>query len=208
MNDRSCILTRQPGDRGQLLRFAASHNNELIPDINNKLPGRGCWLTATRQAVISAMKLGSFNKSFKKEMLIDPNLPDLIDALLKKSILGSLALARKSGAIVHGSTKVINHIKTGKVLAVLHNIDAAEDGKRKIEQAIFARQRLYELEKIHIFSLFTNDEVQIVFGRGNITHIAILNDNKTRGLINRINRLHYYRTGQVGHAQEGSREAE
>ncbi len=63
------------------------------------------------------------------------DLGALVDQLLTKSALGSLALARKAGAVVSGSTKVDQAIRTGAAAMVLHAREAAADGVRKLDQA-------------------------------------------------------------------------
>ena len=61
------------------------------------------------------------------------DLADRVDRLLAESALGSLALANKAGEVVFGAAKVEEAIAKGRVAALIHASDAAEDGCRKLD---------------------------------------------------------------------------
>jgi predicted RNA-binding protein YlxR (DUF448 family) len=43
--ERMCALTRAIAPRAELVRFVASPDGEVVPDLKECLPGRGMWLT-------------------------------------------------------------------------------------------------------------------------------------------------------------------
>ena len=49
--ERRCIVTRETGPRGGLIRFVVSPDGEVVPDLAEKLLGRGLWLGASRDIV-------------------------------------------------------------------------------------------------------------------------------------------------------------
>ena len=51
MSERRCIYTREVAPRDGLIRFAVSPEGEVVPDLEEKLPGRGLWLTARADIV-------------------------------------------------------------------------------------------------------------------------------------------------------------
>src|SRR5258707_9749844 len=53
---RRCIATREVKPKDALLRFVAGPDNELVPDIAGKLPGRGLWVSADRAALELALQ--------------------------------------------------------------------------------------------------------------------------------------------------------
>ena len=67
---RTCILERARKEKPFLLRFVLSPQEEVVPDINGKLPGRGVWVTARRIAVEEAVRRRAFQRAFKKPVLV------------------------------------------------------------------------------------------------------------------------------------------
>ncbi len=192
MNDRTCIVTREAGGPDDMIRFVAGPDGAVVPDLKRDLPGRGCWVKAERRLVDEAVKRKLFARALKEGVTPDADLGALVERLLTKSALGSLALARKAGAVVTGSTKVDQAIRTGAAVMVLHAKEAAADGVRKLDQA---RRAVVFLEgpDIPSFSLFTGEEMDLAFGGGNVIHAAVLEGKAAAGFVKRAQLLHRYR---------------
>ena len=62
---RRCIVTGEVLPEGRLLRFAASPDGRVVPDIEAKLGGRGLWVRADKDAVATAAKKQLFSKAWK-----------------------------------------------------------------------------------------------------------------------------------------------
>src|SRR5690606_36158448 len=65
---RLCALTRVSKPTAELVRFVRSPQGEVVPDVKQKLPGRGLWVTATRQAVEDSVKRNVFARGFKAQL--------------------------------------------------------------------------------------------------------------------------------------------
>lgn len=195
MNDRTCILTRKSGDAHELIRFVAGPDGHLVPDIKADLPGRGAWISASKSVLEEAIKHKAFTHSLKTDIIVDQGLVELVDKLLVKTALGRLALARKAGAVVTGATKVEQAIRSGKACLVLHSKEAAFDGKRKIEQAIYSVRRP-DKQDIPVVTLFNSDEMGVAFGDNPVVHAALLNLKLAQGFIKTVQRLVAYRDGK------------
>jgi uncharacterized protein len=48
---RRCVVTRERLPKEQMFRFVVSPDRALIPDLAGKLPGRGIWLSASRDVI-------------------------------------------------------------------------------------------------------------------------------------------------------------
>jgi len=192
MNDRTCIVTREAGSVEDMIRFVSGPDGSVVPDLKRNLPGRGCWVKAERRLVDEAVKRKLFARGLKESVTAQADLGALVDQLLTKSALGSLALARKSGAVISGSTKVDQAIRTGTATLVLHAQEAAEDGVRKLDQA---RRVVVQMggPQIPAFSLFTGEELDLAFGSGNVIHAAVLSGQAAVGVVQRVQLLHRYR---------------
>ena len=68
MNDRTCIVSRQAGSAHELIRFVAAPDGQVVPDLRHKLPGRGCWVTATRAALQTAVKRKLFSRALRADV--------------------------------------------------------------------------------------------------------------------------------------------
>ncbi|WP_336294483.1 RNA-binding protein [Bartonella sp. CB169] len=205
MNERTCIVTRKNASAKTLIRFVVGPNNQIIPDLKSNLPGRGVWISAHHSAIETAIKRKAFNKSFKTDVEVAPNLAHTVDALLLKAALGSLSMARKAGAIVMGATKVDAAIRSGQVILVLHAKETKEDGKRKIAQAIHAIQQQTN-RNIKTVSLFTSDEMRAAFGANPVMHAAVLDTKAAEGFLKTIHKLLAYRDGK--HSKPGEMTAQ
>lgn len=192
ITQRTCILTREILPKSQMIRFVLSPSHVLVPDIKATLPGRGAWLKLNRSLLEAAIRKNVFLRSFKTQMEIMPDLPDLVDNLLKKAVLGALALARKSGGLVWGADKLENAIRLQKVRFVLHAKEAAADGKRKIAQAIYAVSDKNEL-KIATGEFFSAADLEAVFGSSPIMHIGVLNQANAKSVHKWLEKLVLYR---------------
>lgn len=192
MNDRTCIVTRESGSADDLIRFVAGPDGSVVPDLKRNLPGRGCWVKAERRLVDEAVKRKLFARALKEGVTPQADLGALVDQLLTKSALGSLALGRKSGVVISGSTKVDQAIRNGSAALVLHVREAAADGVRKLDQARRATVHL-DGPDIPAFTLFSSDEMDLAFGDGNVIHAAVLNGRAAAGVVQRVLLLHRYR---------------
>ena len=195
MNDRTCILTRKSGEAQELIRFVAGPDGHLVPDIKANLPGRGAWISASRSVLEDAIRRKAFTRSLKTDIIVDQGLVELVDRLLVKAALGRLALARKAGAVVTGATKVEQAIRSGEACLVLHSKEAAFDGKRKIEQAIYSVKRP-DKPDIPVVTLFNSDEMGVAFGDNPVIHAALLNLKLAQGFIKTVQKLVAYRDGK------------
>jgi uncharacterized protein len=173
MNDRTCIVTRESGPAVELIRFVAAPDGSVVPDLKRSLPGRGCWVTATRARVDEAVKKHLFKRALKDDVAAGPDLGALVDQLMVKSALGSLSLCRKAGQLTTGSAKVDAAIRSGEATLVLHAIDAAADGIRKLSQA---RKAVASGggPVIPSLTLFTTAQMDLALGGVNVIHAAAL----------------------------------
>src|SRR3982751_6828293 len=79
---RMCAVTREVRPIDELIRFVVSPQGEGIPDLKRKLPGRGLWVSASRQAVAEAVRRNQFNKGFKRDVRVGPALAADTETLL------------------------------------------------------------------------------------------------------------------------------
>jgi uncharacterized protein len=181
--ERMCAVTRQVRPTGDLIRFVVSPDGEVLPDLKRKLPGRGLWLSASRDTLVEAIRRGVFGKGFKRDVRVSPELAAQTEALLVRSIIDALAIAGKAGAVVAGFTKVEAALQNGATMALLHASDGAADGIRKLGAIV--RQMNRDADDYPIFTVLTSAELDLALGRSNVIHAALRADPAAKTVVAR-----------------------
>ena len=63
--ERKCIVTGEVQPKHGLIRFVVSPDKQIVPDLAEKLPGRGIWVSSTNNAVSTAIGKGLFSRGAK-----------------------------------------------------------------------------------------------------------------------------------------------
>src|SRR3569833_2438639 len=76
--ERRDIVSGAVMPEARLIRFVASPDGVVIPDLARTLPGRGVWVEATREAVEAAAKKSLFSRAAKTKLSASPVLVVLV----------------------------------------------------------------------------------------------------------------------------------
>lgn len=193
--ERTCALTRQARAPEDLIRFVIGPGDVLVPDIRRKLPGRGVWVSLSAAAVGEAVKRRAFERSLKMKVTVSPDLAAEVDALLSRDAIQALAMANKAGLVSTGFAKVEAQAEAGRPAAVIAASDGAEDGRRKIGQAL---RRASTPKEIPVVAIFAATELELALGREHVIHAALAPGPATEGFLARWRRLVRYRTNDAG----------
>lgn len=156
-------------DEARLIRFVAGPDGQVVPDLARKLPGRGLWVAASREAVDTAARKGLFARAAKARLAAPADLSDQVERLLAARLLAGLGLARKAGDLTFGFEKVLAAIRSGKAAWLIEASDGAEDGRRKLLGA--ARAAGADPRRL---TLFSSAELSLALGAQNVIHTAFL----------------------------------
>lgn len=168
---RTCVVTRTRRPIAELIRFVASPDGLVVPDLKHTLPGRGIWVGADRETLAAAVKRRLFARGLKADVKADAGLIDLTERLLETDALQALALANKAGAVTIGFSKVEAAVESGGVCAIYHASDAAADGIRKLRQAITRTAEV--TSAVAVLSPFTSAQLSLCLGREHVIHLAL-----------------------------------
>ncbi|PPQ26995.1 hypothetical protein CCR94_20920 [Rhodoblastus sphagnicola] len=199
-SERTCAVTREKAPPEEMLRFVLGPDGFVVPDIKRKLPGRGVWIGLSRQRVAAAVKKQVFARSLKNKALAAPDLPEMVESLLRRDALQTLSLANKAGLVTAGFVKVEKAIEAGDVGALLHARDGKADGKRKLGQAL---RRRHGAEGKPEIGLFSTDEIDAALGRVHVVHAALGNGAATKVLLASCRRLAVYRGDEEADSPAG-----
>lgn len=165
---RRCIVSREARTKDGLVRFVVGPGNELVPDIDERLPGRGIWVSADRTAIAAAVTKHLFAKAAKMTVSVPGDLPDRVETLLVRRALNQLGLARRAGAVVTGATKVRDWLEANRAGLLMCASDGAADGRRKIKVAAGS---------VAIVEVFSSAELSSALGGDNVHHVAVAPGN-------------------------------
>lgn len=162
-SERRCIATGERDGKAGLIRFVVDPEGRVVPDLAEKLPGRGMWVSADRGAVDKAARKGLFSRAAKRAVTADPDLADQVSELLVARVIEMLALARKAGQALAGFEKVKGALVSEQAICLLQ----ASDGSLRER----TRLRPPEGENTHFCDL-SAAELGLAFGRDRVIHAA------------------------------------
>ena len=172
---RTCIASGAKKPKEQMVRFVIGPDAKAVPDLDEKLPGRGLWLSAERDMIHTACARNLFAKRARQRVVAETELVDRVEALLAQRCIELLQLARRSGLLTFGFDEVRRRLADGAVGVLITARDAAPDRRAKIAAAapgLPAKEAL------------TGDELGLVMGRERIAHALV----EAGGLADRVAR--------------------
>ncbi|WP_411816698.1 RNA-binding protein [Hyphococcus sp. DH-69] len=183
--ERRCVATGESLEPENGLRFVLSPDGELAPDFTGKLPGRGAWITVSRQALETALKKGGFARSLRSGVSVPPDLADRVEAGLAKSALSALGLARRTGDAVVGFEKVRAMLKENGADVLVNAADGGVDGRRKLANLA---------TDIAVVELFDEAALAAALGReGPTVHVALKSGAAAQRFLREARRLEGFR---------------
>jgi predicted RNA-binding protein YlxR (DUF448 family) len=173
--ERTCVLTRRKADKDQLIRLALGPDGVVAPDVRARAPGRGAWISAGRADLASAVADGklkaALQRAFKTgDVSVPADLAERTEAALRQGALDRLGMEARAGNLINGSDRVETAARSGKVHLLVHAADAADDGRKALDQAWrvgggAARGVIIPVDRT-ILSL--------ALGRENVVHLALI----------------------------------
>lgn len=184
-SERRCIVTGTVGDPDRLIRFVVGPDDVVVPDLMEKLPGRGMWLTAERSILEKAQDGKAFSRAARKKVTVPSGMATLIETSLTDRVIGFLALARKAGEAIAGYEKVKSWLESDFATILLQASDGSERGKAKLRPPGGPET---------LISVLSASELGRAFGRENVIHGALAGGGLTRRVVEETTRLAGLRT--------------
>jgi len=181
---RSCLACRAVNSKDFLIRFVLSHENEILPDLDSKLPGRGAYTCMSKECLIKAVTQRQFRRSFKKEVsvMVPEALVNHTRELLYGRIIGLIGLANKAGKVISGGSMVSDSLKS-RVKPGL--VIVAEDVSEVIGGKIIL---LAEVFTVPHRTAITKDDFGAVLGKAPRSALAIKSGGFVAQLLKAIDR--------------------
>ena len=164
------------------MRFVVGPDGVIVPDISERLPGRGLWLSASRDIIGEACAKNVFAKAARGQVQVSvpDDLSDRVEQLLRQRCLEIIGLARRAGQMVGGYEKVRSYFKTETAGVLIAANDGAEDGRSKISALA---------PEIPLFDCFNGGELGAAIGRDRLVHAIITEGGFANSLLVEANKL-------------------
>jgi uncharacterized protein len=196
---RACALTRVRRPKDELIRFVIGPDGTIVPDLKERLPGRGVWLTAAHDVVADAAKRNTFARALKAKAKVPDGLAEEVEKRLTEAAISALSLANKAGEAVFGNAKVEEALARGRVLALIHAVEAAADGCRKLDGKALGTPNGELFPAIRVLNA---DELGLASGRTNVIHAALIQGGAARNVLAAASRLERYRKGKAAFSSQ------
>ncbi len=164
---RRCVATGEVRADADLIRFVVDPDGNLFPDVAARAPGRGVWVSATREAVQLAARKGGFSRGLKQAVRPPEGLDQLVEAALEKRVLDFLGMARRAGQVVAGFDQVDSALRKARPAWRIEACDGAADGRRKLD----GLARVWGA--IPVAGCLSGAQIGMAFGRDTVIHALL-----------------------------------
>ncbi|MDP6565154.1 MAG: RNA-binding protein [Alphaproteobacteria bacterium] len=186
--ERRCIATGDVAPASRLLRFVVDPEGQVVPDLAQKLPGRGIWVGARRDLLDRAVGKRLFARAARMPVTVADDLPGRVEAEMTRRCLGLLGLARRAGELVLGFEKVRSALRGQQLAAVV----VASDGSRRERNRLIGRSDEGS-DKMALIELFGSTELSLALGRENVVHAGLRSGGLAARLLRESRRLEEFR---------------
>ncbi|WP_293572900.1 RNA-binding protein [Phaeobacter sp.] len=177
--ERKCLATGDVQPKQGLIRFVVGPDGQVVPDILDKLPGRGVYVTATKAAIAAAVKKKLFARGFKAQVAVPEGLEETIEAQVLRRLVDLISLARKSGDAVSGYEKVKDWLAKEHARVLIQASDGSGRGKSKLSTP----------HRGKFIGVLTADELGMAFGRQTVIHAALASGGLGKRVVEEAQRL-------------------
>jgi predicted RNA-binding protein YlxR (DUF448 family) len=177
--ERKCIATGEVQPKYGLIRFVVGPEDTIYPDVTGKLPGRGIYVSADREALEQAVKKKLFSRGAKQQVKIPDDLVDEVERQMSRRVVDLIAMSRKAGSAVAGYEKVKAWLQSEEALVLIQSSDGSGRGKSKLSTPHYGSY----------IGWLTADELGLAFGRQTVIHGALSSGGLTKRVVEEAQRL-------------------
>lgn len=171
-----------------MIRLVPGPDGMIVPDLAEKLPGRGIWIDADRSALVAACESGALYRGLSRSLKtrvgperLPADFVSRLEALLLARVRARLGLMNKAGAVVAGFEKVRERLRRGDVALLMSASDSAPDSRRKLLSGSGGR--------VPVCDLLDRMQLGLAFGRENVVQAAVIDGGGVKALRRELERL-------------------
>jgi uncharacterized protein len=184
---RRCIVSGAVRPKDEMVRFVVGPGDEIVADLEERLPGRGFWLSADRDMLMKAGAKHMFAKAARRSVRVPDDIVDQVEGALVRRCLSLVGLARRAGQAVVGYEKAREWLKSGRGGIVVAATDGSAGGRAKLEALAGGAP----------IAVLRADELGAAAGRDRAVHIVVSPGRLADSLKREAGRLAGFRRADV-----------
>ena len=151
-------------NKDDFIKISLSPENKLIPDLCDKLPGKSVWIPANKAIIIDTLRKEDLETYFGIPKIFSPDLVSLIEMLLRKRILSTISMTKKSGVLAIG----LDAIKT-LLIQKRHCLILVAMGAKSV-----ANKSFFTSKNVSIFeNMLEQKDLEKSTGKNNVKYVGI-----------------------------------
>lgn len=180
---RRCVVTRERLPKESMIRFVVGPDRAIVPDLAGRLPGRGIWLSASGDVIVSGgMSPGptrdqsssrpgdrllarAFARAARGPVTVPPDLHAMLVSALSRRIRETLGLTRRAGQAVAGFEKAREWARSGQARLIVQAADGSPAERARFLSGVDP--------SIPVIDPLTADELGRLFTRDHVVHVAV-----------------------------------
>jgi uncharacterized protein len=163
-NTRRCLVTGRRLPRERLIRFVVDPDGMVVPDVDERLPGRGLWLVADRDTLTAAVERRLFARAARRAVQVPDDLVGRVERLLRQRCQSLVGLALRAGQAAFGFEKVREWLLGGRGVLLIEATDGAPGECRKLRGVA---------PGLPVLRVLLAEELAVATGRGRTVHGVI-----------------------------------
>ena len=193
--ERRCVASGESGETAPLIRFVLDPEGVVVPDLAERLPGRGVWVRAERALLERATRRNLFSRGFRGPARPPEALADMVERGLARRLIEALGLVNKAGLATIGFEKVKARLKAGPaagpVAALVEASDGSEAQRAKLRPLAAGAEPVAVLDSA---------ELGLAFGREFVIHAAVDRGGAAQLVVREARRLAGFRQAKAAGA--------
>ena len=178
--NKKIFLNSSSINKDDFIKICLSPDNTLIPDLCDKLPGKSIWIPADKSIIIDTLRKEDLKTYFGVSKIFSLDLVSIIETILRKKILSSISMTRKSGVLAIG----LDAIKTQLIQKEHCLIIVARGAKSLADKSFFVSKNISLFE-----SLLEQKDLEKSTGKINVKYVGIFSKNFKKTIQVDLNKL-------------------
>ena len=147
-----------------MLRFVVGPGDVIVPDLLAKLPGRGIWLSASRDVLETARAKGAFSRAARRRVTVPSDLTAIVETALTRRVGELVGLARRAGQVAFGFVRAREMIAAGQCGLVVQASDGSVDERSRL---------LSGAGELKVVTPLDAATLGVACGHDHIVHVAV-----------------------------------
>lgn len=180
---RRSIVSGERLAKERMVRFVVAPDGSVVPDIDERLPGRGLWIEADRDMLSLACARNRFAGAARKRAVVPPDLAERVVALITRRCVERLGLARRAGQAVAGYERAADWARGGRAAVLVVALDAAPATRQRLSRLSPAAPCVAAFDAATLGPVFGREAaVNVVLAPGRLADAFLRDARRLEGL--------------------------